>query len=482
MVELEGVVVRTVGTVQDREDVVAAYAGAEDVQVEAPPIQGDGDTVVVIRNTLADVGHVTGAHDTVAVDIDQLVGTVLRVDAVHLVTVHEPDRIARLEGGAELGHIVGTVEDTGDGGIEIGDLVLERGEVRVDAVAQLADAVLPAEFELETLVVHVTAVDRGGTHADLDHRLDVHEQVARVLVIVVDTEGEAVVQEAGVETEVELLGGLPLQVGIRQTGRVGTVVSRVVVERVLIPRGVVVDGGGIRVVVQDVDVTVDTPGSTELQEGNGLTGNIVAEERLVGNGPTGGDGGEEAPALVGGKLGGVERIGTEVTLQAVAVVIAPHQTGEVGQVRTAARGVAEALGRRGLAVHVVHVDEVGLVTGEDVRTGGVRAHVVAAVLDEGHTGHGAEGVLAEVHVVVEEVLPLIVQAGVGAGGDGVGLGQRHRVRVVRCAVIVVVAVADAVTQAGGEHEALEDVEVTEHGAADAHAAARAPAARELDQR
>ena len=72
--------------------------------------------------------------------------------------------------------------------------------------------VAPAEFELEALVLHVTSVDGRCLTADDERRCGArHEQVLGLLDEVVDAEGQASAEEDTVETEVQLLRGLPFQ-------------------------------------------------------------------------------------------------------------------------------------------------------------------------------------------------------------------------------------------------------------------------------
>ena len=355
--------------------------------------------------------------------------------------------------------------------MDLEDLVLQGREVRVDAVVEVADVVLPAEFELETGVEHLTGVDGGAGHTDFRQRGDGDQQVVGVLAIPVGREGQAVVEEAGVDTGVILLGGLPLQARVREAGRHGTVGRSTVAggRVVLVPLSVHGDGGGVAVAAQDVDITVDTPGSAEFQEGDGVAADIVAEERLVADGPAGGHGGEVTPAGLLGQLGGVVGVGTEVGLHAVAVVEGVHQTAEVGQLGAHARGVAHVLG--GIGGQVVDVEEVGLIAPEDVRTVGGDARVVVVLLGVGHTDHRADVVLAERAVVVGEVLPLVVVARVDVRGDVVVRGLSHGGQPVRLGVAVAAVLIDTVAEAGGDHQALDGGEVGSQGAADVDAAA-----------
>ena len=254
------------------------------------------------------------------------------------------------------------------GGLQVGDLVLQGGQVAVDAVVEVADLVLPAQLELPTGVVHRAGVHRGAADTHLGHRGDAHEQVAGVLVEPVHTEGEPVVEQAEVHTEVRLHGSFPGKVRIREAVRLRAQGEGVVLAE-LIALAVVEDGRGIRITGEDGDVTVDTPGSAELQEAQDVPADVVLDERLVGNGPTGGNRREVTPAVLRRQLGGVERIGTEVRLQAVAVVVAVGQTAEVGELCALARGTAgDGLGTGtvvlGEVTEILGITLQGILTGQ----------------------------------------------------------------------------------------------------------------------
>ena len=96
---------------------------------------------------------------------------------------------------------------------------MQGREIGVDAVVELADTVPPAKLELETGIENVTAVDGDGADTELGRYGHAEEEVLGLLVEPVNSEGQPVVQEAGVETEVDLLGGLPAKVRVRQAVR-----------------------------------------------------------------------------------------------------------------------------------------------------------------------------------------------------------------------------------------------------------------------
>ena len=302
----------------------------------------------------------------------------------------------------------------------------------------------------------------GDTH--LGHRRDPDQKVPGILVEPVDTKGQTVVEHAQVETEVGLDGSFPGQVRIGQAGRLGAQGRRITGGE-LIAGAVVRDGRGPRIAGEDGDVTVDTPGSADLQEVQDIPADVVLDEALVADGPAGGHGGEVTPAVLQGKLGRVERIRAEVALEAVAVVVAVGQTAEVGNLRALARVVAaDALGAG--AVVLAEIAEIIEIALERVIAFQAGAHAAAVRVGVGHTGHETDGVIAEIDIVVGKVFPLIVEALRGRGADLVFLGICLGIRMERLLEVGLVFLLDTVSQAGSEHEALERGDVGVRGTAD----------------
>ena len=114
---------------------------------------------------------------------------------------------------------------------------------------------------------------------------------------------------------------------------------------ILIPLAVERDGSGVGVSAKHVDVTVDTPGCAQFQEGNGAGRDAPLEPRLIADGPAGGDGREVTPAVLCREFRGVEGVRAEVRLDAVTVVIGVSQTAEIGKACRLGGRVAEFLGR-----------------------------------------------------------------------------------------------------------------------------------------
>ena len=291
--------------------------------------------------------------------------------------------------------------------MQVGHLVLEGGEVTAHAIVEVADLVSPLELEFKTGVADITGIDRGSGDTHDGGRSDAgHNEVLGHLVEPVRAEGEAVAQEAQVQTEVQLLGGLPLKFFVTG-GRRG--VAQQVLETVagrIVTRGG--DHVGIAVTAQAGEGAVLSPGGTELGEVDHILER--SEERFLRNGPTHGDGREIPPAHGLGEDGKVGRIRTEGSLHIVAVQIVPVCTGEVGKLAGDGRG-GTAHGRNGIRRMGAEVIEQRIVLRDTqvvVTAAIASAHGEAAGAGEGRTQHQVHGMLADVLVPVGEVLPLVI--------------------------------------------------------------------------
>ena len=82
---------------------------------------------------------------------------------------------------------------------------------------EVADVTLPAKFDFDTLVLHVTHVAKrlGFAHIAWDRHGKDH--AVGLLDEVIDAEGECILHEAEVDTKVVLLRLLPLEVGVGDT-------------------------------------------------------------------------------------------------------------------------------------------------------------------------------------------------------------------------------------------------------------------------
>ena len=130
---------------------------------------------------------------------------------------------------------------------------------------EVADVTLPAKFDFDTLVLHITHVAKrlGFAHIAWDRHSKDH--AVGLLDEVIDTEGECILHEAEVDTKVVLLRLLPLEVGVGDTVGLGTVLlgGDATEEDVVAHRG----EGGVGEVT-DVLVTILTPAVTQLADGH----------------------------------------------------------------------------------------------------------------------------------------------------------------------------------------------------------------------
>ena len=274
-----------------------------------------------------------------------------------------------------------------------------------DGVVEVAADMAPViDGEFPAPVAHVGVVGlRGGGAENVRIVLARAKHVAGVALEQVEGAGEGVTEEAEVQTDVLVQDLLPGGARIYDAGRLGVGVAAVGIDVAAQVgahghRGGEGVGGGAGLVAEQ------TVGGAELQVGK-PAGSIL-QERLFVDVPTGGHGGEEAPAMVGGEAGGT--VIAAVELQQVAAGIVVVETAEVAAGGPAVAGVRDGL----VAVaHGYAGRGRGVQAGDGVLDVGV---VVILFLITGQQGEVV--VLAEgERVVGVEVDALVVGVGVGAG-------------------------------------------------------------------
>ena len=191
--------------------------------------------------------------------------------------------------------------------------VVAEGEVEAGLELTKTDNLVAVHIEFPALIAHGADIlprkgreTRGGGDTDV-----AHQQVVGELVIDVDVHREFVVPEADVGADVP--GGLRLPAEVGEADVVGTDSRHVDVLRVAS-------------VAAEVEVLGTwllahlSPARTEGEHGE--PGARPTHPRLVADVPTAGDGGEEAPTVVGAKLGAAVKTGRDVegVLRLVAVV------------------------------------------------------------------------------------------------------------------------------------------------------------------
>ena len=209
------------------------------------------------------------------------------------------------------------------------------------------------------------------------------EQVARALVEEVGAQIDPVLEQAGLETHVELVGGLPLQPLVGHVRGLDAGVAVVHVAGSVGPVGVVDADRGV--------VARRTVAGAQLQE---VEPAHVGEPRLLGQHPAARDAGEEAPAVVPGEFRrAVLAEGRREKVFPLVVVVQPAEEADL----------ALGLLRRG---DVVRIERRGAVErGDLVRGAAVSGHfdlfVVALLV--GVAAHDRDVVLFGEGLVVGEV-------------------------------------------------------------------------------
>ena len=177
-------------------------------------------------------------------------------------------------------------------------LVTVAGHIPVDAVVEiLANSIVPVECEFHTRVAHGARIlPLGVLNACRGRYLHLHKQVFGLLIIPVKRCSQPTAKEAGVNTEVGLLGCFPCQVGIGQTCEIGSLCGTILDIAKRVAAKVAIDEGRqIAEAVAYILITVLSPAGTKFQEieptGCGL------HKPLIANHPTGTDRREVAPLL-----------------------------------------------------------------------------------------------------------------------------------------------------------------------------------------
>ena len=158
-----------------------------------------------------------------------------------------------------------------------------------------ANLVAPAESHLKTLVLHVTCIHVGRLLIAEHHiHRGLYQPVLRGLLIPVEVQSEAAAKEACIQTDIQLLRGLPSHVGVGNVLCIGTSGVNVVGHRLNHIAGelvaiVGISAGGetdVREIVEvtNLTVTVLSPRCTELQEAQPRRGRL--HELLVRDVPT----------------------------------------------------------------------------------------------------------------------------------------------------------------------------------------------------
>ena len=273
------------------EHLVTIGSVEEDAQVHVLVAEGVGPAIGEQRKRGTDVGAVVRVDEPVLVDILELevagpdggaavkdaVGGILfslgAVQDIVEVLVHARDLIAveAVQGLADFGHahdivplsvtdelrVLGTVQ--GD------ELVLVEGDLEVALPLEIPGLDrITAEGDLETLVVDGSEItlrsgEGGGAVALRTHvgrEVQRHEHVGRLLVVRVDGQVEPVVEEAEVDTHIDLLLLLPVDTRVGDVGRtLGVAEGGIGVVNVRLP-GAAADIGVTGLSPAETDLTV----------------------------------------------------------------------------------------------------------------------------------------------------------------------------------------------------------------------------------
>ena len=391
---------------------VQALVGSAEVQAHGPFGHAVANVGTVVLGELAVTVHVHEADvagDSVGQDflavlvhVGVNLGLVLE-DTVGLVTVEVRERHAVFRTGHGAGTLEGIQVHEAAVVTQVHQLVVQVGGVAADVEVQvLGRGELVGSLHFHTLVAHETGVAprAGFTHIGGHRNLDEHAVGA--LVVVVESEGEGVGEEAQIHTHIGLDRTLPTEGRVGQAGGLHTDDGGLVaVEDVV----VVIGGEGCVTEGLEGIGTVHTPGETHLGIGQ-PAGHV--DIRLVVDVPAQGEGREITPLVVGAELGGTVLADGELHHVALAVVVVG--TAKVrGQ---AVRAVEPAVGVLLVRVVVVvgGIADVRLVEPLRSQVAAIAPKAVAGVLEGALANHHGEGVLADFLIIGKVVFHLPYQA------------------------------------------------------------------------
>ena len=274
---------------------------------------------------------------------------------------------------------------------EVDELVAHR---RTDDVERIAEVFgldrVPGDVELKAAVAHGAHINEGFIEqVGRDGDFVVAQQVLLSATVVVERTVEGTVEQCPVEADVPVLAFLPAQVGVDVLARSPHLVVLAVV-------GVVAEAlhGVQRLVTVEVLVARHAIVGAQFQVGEPALG--LCHERLVGDTPPYGDGGEVTPLVVFTKLGRtlVSQRGCQHVASFPVVAHAAEESNEFGIVHIRAHiDFSLFLGKCSCAQVVVFQGIIG-----EVFVVGVQSRVLLILVRV--TQHGLDVVIAKGVVVV----------------------------------------------------------------------------------
>ena len=285
----------------------------------------------------------------------------------------------------------------------------EVGHIGRNGIAELADAVVPTQFQVPTPGGHVAGVGLGLAVTHHIGDFDIQEHVAGFLGVPVKVHFEAVVEERGVKAQVQRGSGFPADILHGQASLGGRLVGG--------DFGALVEEGVVKghqrkvriVVAADALVAQHTPAGAQFQEGQPVAGAL--HEGFLAQDPAGRYGREGPPAVGFGETGGT--VVTNVGLDEVFSGVVVHDAAEEG-----VGSIFAAVTRVELVVFRTHVQV--RILGELVKfTGGAQVFTLHDVALE--AGHHAQVVfLAEAVMVVGQQLSRDIVTVVALLGEVIG--------------------------------------------------------------
>ena len=318
--------------------------------------------------------------------------------------------------------------------VELGQLVVDVGDVGCDIVCQLPDLVFPIETEFSTGIGHLSDIGGGAVAvAHMGRSAYAEQHLLGVSFVNVHITCEPVFKEGEVDAGIDLFGAFPFSAIVYIGENGGSACNlRHLPHRVTHEGRTRVEHCQKEGVLGNLVIAYPAPAETQFQI---IQCRDVLHEVFLREPPGGGKGWEIAPGVLLEFAGAVgpEIEGQKVT--AVVGIVGPSEQGEPSGPAGAVPRLVSVLGGLGKI-------PVGLNRRQDVRTGPRKRFV--AVLLGGLAEHEVEGILSQVehigqgvlhhhglipaHALLEEVQVHLVVVGILVGilEEAVaGVGQVH---------------------------------------------------------
>ena len=152
---------------------------------------------------------------------------------------------------------------TGQRRIQVSNLILQCSQISLNAIIEITDVVSPSQFKFKTFITYITGINRrSGTTDNQGRSSSCYQQIFCFLIEPVNRESQTVIEETGIQTDIQLFRSFPLQIIVTQAIR--TYSSDVGISRDKRIITGIVHGSTVCITTQGSQTTVLTPAGTQL--------------------------------------------------------------------------------------------------------------------------------------------------------------------------------------------------------------------------